>query len=118
MYSALLWEHYEEPHNLGRPKTYQRSSKKLNPVCGDSLEYFLESDDLQSVQRLSFTAQACMPVVALGSLICQWSEGKALQELAGLTEQQLLTWSGPLPPNKRHAIQLHLWALRELLSTP
>lgn len=117
MYSPGLWEHYESPHHYGRPESFQRSVKKLNPICGDTLEYYLQVDDSGGA-RLSFTAQACPPVIGLASMICQWCEGRAWHELGSLTEQQLLSWAGPLPPNKRHAIQLNVWALRELLSTP
>lgn len=114
MYSELLWEHYHSPFNNHRSAQAQLSARRVNPVCPDVVEFFLTLKD-DRVEELSFVAEACPPVVAAASLLCQWAGGRTLQELAQLTEGELAGWLGPLPPNKRHAVQLVFLALQALL---
>jgi len=73
----------------------------------------LRTDD--RIEQLHFVAKACAPVVALASMLCEWSTGREQGQLARLRETDFRSWIGPLPPNKGHAIQLHLWAIRELV---
>lgn len=88
----------------------------MNPVCPDVIEIFVTLADQARVEQMNFVAQACPPVIAVASLLCEWSAGRSLQELAALTQEDLSRWVGPLPPNKRHAVQLTFLALQELLS--
>lgn len=116
MYSELLWEHFHSPFNNHRCERAHRSARKVNPICPDVVELFLTLQD-DRVSELSFTAEACPPTVAAASLLCQWAGGRSLQELAQLTEAELAGWLGPLPPNKRHAVQLTFLALQGLLES-
>lgn len=115
VYSELLWEHYHNPHHRERPQQFQCSARKVNPICPDIVELFLQTT-LNGQVELYFVAEACLPAIAAASLLCQWSAGRSLEELSAVTEQTLWQWVGPLPPNKRHAVQLTFLALQELLS--
>jgi NifU-like protein involved in Fe-S cluster formation len=115
VYSELLWEHYQSPCNNFRLEDFQHWGRRVNPICPDVVELFATSTGSQIIQEMTFVAEACPPVIATASMLCQWAAGKTLQQLAQLTEQDLAQWVGPLPPNKRHAVQLTFLALQELL---
>ena len=87
-------------------------------MCPDVIELFVQLEADGRLSELSFTAEACPPAIAVASLLCRWAQGKKVSELAQLTQQDLADWVGPLPPNKRHAVQLVYLALRELLVQP
>ena len=88
----------------------------MNPVCPDVVELFVTLADQDRVEQMNFVAQACPPVIAVASLLCEWSAGRSLQELSALTQEDLSRCVRPLQPNKRHAVQLTFLALQELLS--
>ena len=118
MYSEQLWEHYREPRNNSKPTHYESSARKVNPICPDIVELFVQLDEGRRISELSFVAEACPPVIAAASLLCGLAQGREVRELAQLTEQDLADWIGQLPPNKRHAVQLVYLALRDLLADP
>ena len=115
MYSELLWEHYQSPCNRHRQESFDRSARKVNPVCPDIVEFFLRLEGQDRVAEMSFVSEACPPVVALASLLCEWATGRQVEQLRQVNEADLVAWIGPLPPNKRHAVQLTLLALEELV---
>lgn len=114
LYSETLWKHYHEPEFCERPTHFDRTARKDNPVCGDRLEFFLKLGPDLHILQMRFMATGCPPVMALADLICKWSEGRTLAHLSTLNESTLSQWVGPLPPNKRHAILLNLWAIQAL----
>lgn len=116
MYSDVLWAHYQDPYNNQKPPHYEGSARRVNPVCPDVVELYAQLDAEPSrIAELYFVAEACAPVMALGSLLCGWAQGKTTDQLARLTQQDLADWIGPLPPNKRHAVGLVHMALQDLL---
>lgn len=118
MYSEVLWEHYQSPCNNYKPTQYEGSARKVNPICPDILELFAQLGGDGRITELYFVAEACPPVMAVASLLCGWAQGREVLDLAQLTQQDLADWIGPLPPNKRHALQLVYLALQELLAVP
>lgn len=116
LYSDVLWEHYQDPRNNGKPTHYEGSARKVNPICPDVVELFAQlQPEHPRMTELYFVAEACPPVIAVASLLCGWAQGREIRELAQLTQQDLADWIGPLPPNKRHAVGLVHLALQELL---
>jgi len=118
VYSEILWDHYHSPCNNHKPTQFEGSVRKVNPICPDILELFLQVQSNGRITELFFAAEACPPVVAVASLLCGWAQGREVPDLAQLTQQDLADWLGPLPPNKRHAVQLVHLALHELLAVP
>lgn len=116
MYAPVLRAHASDPKNRGPLQTANAWGEARYAPCGDvfKLSLRLEEDRLAEVH---FEAQACGPVVALGSL--------ATEKLRGLTTKEALSFdsfywdqaAGGLPPAKRHAILLLLEALHDALGT-
>ena len=115
-YSPLLWEHYQTPYHRERPELFLASARRINPVCPDALEFFLQLTPQGQVEGLYFWAEACAPTVATASLICQWSEGRPLQELSQLDLDWCMRQLGALPRHKTHAIHLVCDCLKEVLN--
>lgn len=115
MYSDVLWEHYQDPINNHKPALYDGTARSINPICPDVLELFAQLQPAEpKVTELYFVAEACPPVIGLASMLCQWAQGRPVQDLIQLTQQDLADWVGHLPPNKRHAVGLVHRALQDL----
>jgi len=116
VYSELIWEHFQSPINRIRPEKFDRSVRKVNPICPDVLEFFLQqTHDGSQVEHLCFQAEACAPVVACASVLCERAHGMPVERLAQISIHDLQSWMGPLPPNKQHALALVVDALKDLL---
>lgn len=114
MYAPILRAHAGDPKNRGALQDANAWGEARYPPCGDVFKLSLRLEEGRVVAA-HFEAQACGPVVALGSL--------ATEGLRGLTVEEILSrdsfyWdkaAGGLPPAKRHAILLLLEALHQAL---
>ncbi|MBS1725064.1 MAG: iron-sulfur cluster assembly scaffold protein [Armatimonadetes bacterium] len=116
MYAPVLRAHASDPKNRGPLETANAWGEARYPPCGDlfKLSLRLEGNRLAEVR---FEAQACGPVVALGSLATEKLRGMTIQEALGFDCFDWDRAAGGLPPAKRHAILLLLEALQEALGT-
>jgi NifU-like protein involved in Fe-S cluster formation len=58
------------------------------------------------VAAAKFRAQGCPPAIACSSLLTELVIGKTLEDLRGITAEQIAEAIGGLPPATRHASQL------------
>ena len=117
MYSDALMQAFTSARHSGSAQQANRQSRKENPVCGDILHLTarLRGDVLEEVR---FQAQGCPPVIAAGSVVCQWLEGRNLAEASLLNEALVEEMLGGVPTNKRHALSLATLAAQEICSIP
>lgn len=110
-------EAFSSSRHSGSAHEANRQSRKENPVCGDILHLSarLRGDVLEEVR---FQAQGCPPVIAAGSVVCEWLEGRNLREAARLDEALVEKLLGGVPTNKRHALSLATLAVQEICSIP
>ena len=114
MYAPVLRAHASAPKNRGPLEDANAWGESRYPPCGDVFKLSLRLED-GHIAVAHFEAQACGPVIALGSL--------ATETLRGLTTAEAIRhdsfyWdkaAGGLPPAKRHAILLLLDALHQAL---
>ncbi len=107
--------HAINPKNRGPLAEANAHGKSAYPICGDhfQLHLRLEGDLIQSA---AFQAQACGPVVAMGSVGTELLKGLRVDQALKLNAFQLDEALGGLPPAKRHAILLFLDSLHQALA--
>ena len=114
MYSAVVREHATNPKNRHSLPSPSGEGLSFFPSCGDEFKLFLHVED-DRIEKATFEAKACGPVIAMGSLGTELLVGKAVGEARKLSAFSLDEQLGGLPPAKRHAILLFLDALHQAL---
>ncbi len=114
MYSETLLDHFDNPRYVGPLEHYQGYARRTNPVCGDTLELWAENRDHL---RLAFRASGCVPVLAVGSLLAEYCNGRSLEEVRRIDRTLLQELVGPLPRSKKHAVSLAVRTLEEALKS-
>lgn len=79
IYSNLLLEHYHNPRNYGslpQPDSYQ---KGINPLCGDTIEIFLNLHQ-QTIHQIQFLSQGCSICRASASMMTEQVIGQSISK--------------------------------------
>ena len=116
MYSELLWKHIRSPQNRGPLPEAQAEGTSRYAKCGDLFLLQLSFEDGR-IHQARFQAQACGPVVAMGSVGTQMLIGLTPDEALKLSAFTLDREVGGLPGPKRHAILMFLDCLHQAVTT-
>jgi nitrogen fixation NifU-like protein len=114
MYSAVVLEHCEHPRNSGDLSDATHTVNVTNPVCGDDLRLAVRIEDGR-VAAARFRTRGCKAAVASASLLTELIIGKTIEEIRGITAEQISEALGGLPTATRHGSQLAEDALDEIL---
>jgi NifU-like protein involved in Fe-S cluster formation len=117
MYSTTIQQHATRPANRGELPNANAHGQSNYLKCGDHFQLHLRLEgDL--ITEAAFQAQACAPVIAMGSVGTQLLKGLTAEQALKLSAFQLDDVLGGLPPAKRHAILLFLDALHQAITHP
>lgn len=114
MYSSTAWRHATQPQHRYEMSDADAVGHSKYPPCGDSFSLYLKLAD-QVIQKASFQAKSCGPVVAMGSLGCGLLTGLPVADASRLSAFELDAKLGGLPISKRHAILMFMDALQNAL---
>ncbi|MFL5734412.1 MAG: Fe-S cluster assembly sulfur transfer protein SufU [Chloroflexia bacterium] len=89
VYKEEILDHYKNPRNFGTLEDADIRVDANNPLCGDRLHMDLKVKD-GVVQDVAFTGRGCAISQASASMLTEDLVGKPLEELAGLTRQDIL----------------------------
>jgi len=114
MYSAAVLEHSEHPRNVGDLPNATNTVNVSNPVCGDELRLAVRIENGR-IAAARFRTRGCKAAVASASLLTEIIVGKSIEEIRGITAEQISQALGGLPAATRHGSQLAEDALDEIL---
>ena len=114
MYSAVVLEHSEHPRNVGDLPDATNTVNVSNPVCGDELRLAVRIENGR-IAAARFRTRGCKAAVASASLLTELIVGKSIEEIRGITAEQISQALGGLPAATRHVSQLAEDALDEIL---
>lgn len=84
-----------------------------DPSCGDQVHIEIALDSTGRVEQVAFEGEGCMISMASTSLFTEYIKGRLLEELAALTEEEVLTLlDAPVGPSRRRCALTPLVALR------
>lgn len=104
-YSELVWEHFQNPRNVGFIEDADGVGKAGNPICGDLMEMFIKVEDTRIVD-IKFRTFGCGAAIATSSIATEMVKGKTLEEAEELTKEAVAEALGGLPPIKMHCSNL------------
>ncbi|AWH95521.1 Fe-S cluster assembly sulfur transfer protein SufU [Dietzia psychralcaliphila] len=81
MYQEVILDHYRRPHHSGLREPFGAEVHHVNPTCGDELTLRLRlSDDLSTVEDVSYDAQGCSISQASTSMMADLIVGRTVSE--------------------------------------
>lgn len=86
-------QHYRQPSNYGSLENPDLHCEGINTLCGDWLTIDMQVRD-QRVVAIRFQGKGCALSQAGASILSEMIEGMALQEVAALDKDDLLTALG------------------------
>jgi nitrogen fixation NifU-like protein len=114
MYSAVVLDHSEHPRNVGDLPNATNTVDVTNPICGDELRLAVRIENGR-IAAARFRTRGCKAAVASASLLTELMVGKTIEEIRGITAEQISQALGGLPAATRHGSQLAEDALDEIL---
>lgn len=96
--------HAKKPYNMGKLDDFNGHAKITGP-CGDTMEFWLKVQD-DRVKRVSFITDGCNPSIASGSMTTFLAEGKLLEEVKSINQQDVLKALEGLPEDHEHCALL------------
>jgi len=120
MYTERLLDHYRHPRNRGHLDADGAASgsgrfvaaQEYNPLCGDrvTIEARLEGDRVAEVR---FDGRGCALCLAAASILTETVQGRTLEELAGLSQEEFLAeLQSPIRPARQKCALLPWRAFR------
>ena len=121
MYTDKVIEHFREPHNRGKLEDYSAIGKVGNIVCGDVMWLYIKVDqDAEGrdiITDISWETFGCTAAIATSSMVSDLAKGKTVQEAIAVTNKDVASELGGLPPVKMHCSALAADALNEAIYT-
>jgi len=119
MYTDKVIEHFREPHNRGKLEAYSAIGKVGNIVCGDVMWLYIKVDQDENnrdiITDISWETFGCTAAIATSSMVSDLAKGKTVEEAIALTNQDVASELGGLPPIKMHCSALAADALNEAI---
>ena len=114
-YNPLVMDHFTHPRNMGWMDDPDGVGEATNPVCGDTLRLFIKVADNRIVD-VKFLTFGCGAAIASSSITTEMIKGKTIDEVLGLSDQDVVDALGGLPPTKLHCSILAEKALNAAVS--
>ena len=115
IYSEMILDHYQSPHNYGVVENATAKVKVNNPLCGDKIEMTAKLKDGQ-IEEIKFHGEGCAISKAASSMLTDYAKGKNKDQLQKLDKDFIIKMLGiELGVNRIKCALLPLEALKKLL---
>ena len=113
-YSAIVLDHVKNPRNVGELPAANAKARVRSSEDGDVLQLHMQIDR-NVVTEARFKVFGCGAAIATGSILTELLIGKSVEELPGITNEQISSLMGGLPSHKIHCSVLAEQAIRSAL---
>lgn len=110
-YSEKVMEHFLNPRNVGEMEDADGIGEVGNPRCGDIMKMFIKVQD-KKIKDIKFLTFGCGAAVATSSMMTEMVKEKSIDEALKITNTQIASSLGGLPPIKMHCSNLAEQALK------
>ena len=94
LYRELIIERYKNPQFRGTLEPHDISYEDENPLCGDQIRIDLRVDENDHIQEARFDGHGCAISQASADLLLESIQGKSLEEVRGLSKDDVLDLLG------------------------
>ncbi len=113
-YTKAVFDHFQNPRNMGEMKDADGVGTVGNPSCGDVLKVMLRVDK-DTIKDVKFQTFGCAAAIASSSMMTTLVKGKSLDEARKITNKDVAAALGQLPPIKVHCSNLAADALQKAI---
>lgn len=113
-YSKKVIKLFQNPKNMGEMKNPDAVGEVGNPNCGDIMRIYIKVKD-KKIKDIKFQTMGCIAAIATSSMITELAKGKTLEEAKKITNKDVASSLGDLPPIKMHCSNLAADALRKAI---
>jgi nitrogen fixation protein NifU and related proteins len=110
-YTETVWEHFNNPRNIGVIEDANIVVRAGDPSCGDGLLIFLKIADDRIIDY-KYKIYGCGAAIATSSIASELAMGKTLDEVLAISPATIADALGGLPHDKMHCSNLASSALR------
>ena len=107
----IVRDHAENPRNYGMIEKADGHARIKGP-CGDTMEFWLRVQE-DKLGRVSFITDGCGSSLACGSMTATLAEGRSIEEVLALGQEEILGALGGLPDEFEHCALLAVNTLHE-----
>lgn len=116
LYKQNIIDHYKAPRNQKRLEKFTHHSEKANRSCGDEIEVWLDMDANGVLVDIGYEIRGCAISVAGISMLSEKLMGKTIEEIDGISEEEIDKMLGITPGGAREKCAvLGLGAIRKAL---
>jgi nitrogen fixation NifU-like protein len=94
LYREIIIDRYKNPLYRGTLDPHDISFEDDNPLCGDHIRIDLRLDENGKVSEATFDGHGCAISQATADLLVESVQGKSLDEIKGITRDDLLEMLG------------------------
>lgn len=80
LYQEVILDHGKHPRNLRHPPAANREARGYNPLCGDQVVIYLETDAEGRIADVAFEGKGCAISMASASMMTEVLRGKTEAE--------------------------------------
>lgn len=102
MYSKTVIDRFQNPRNAGGMHGANAIGEVGNAACGDIMKIYLKINDDGVIENAKFKTFGCCAAIASTDMACDLIKGKTIEEALQVTNKQVLSLLGELPPHKIH----------------
>jgi nitrogen fixation NifU-like protein len=114
-YSSIVLDHFNNPRNAGELESPDGVGVRSNPVCGDTMQLMIRVEG-DRIAEARWKTVGCPAAIATSSIATEMIAGRSLDDVLGLTREQIAEAAGGLPKSKLHCSVLAADALRAAIA--
>ncbi len=100
LYQQLILDHNKNPRNFRIIDPADKEAVGNNPLCGDKLVVYVNVNEDQIVEDVSFIGEGCAISKASASMMTTFAKGKHIDEVNHIFQQFHDLTTGKLDPEK------------------
>lgn len=114
-YTPAVMDHFMNPRNVGEVESADGVGEVGNASCGDIMRvsFKLNGDIIEDIKFKTF---GCAAAIATSSVLTEMVKGKTLEEARIISNKDVASALGGLPPIKMHCSNLAATALKAAIA--
>lgn len=114
MYRENILDHYKHPRNFGELKTAHHHARVVNPLCGDEIDFYLETGKDGKISKAQFSGRGCTISMAAGSMLTEQLIGQKFDDVVAMQPKDMTVLLGvPVNPARLKCATLALEAAQQ-----
>ena len=93
IYHEMIVDYSRNPVNYGEIENHDVTFHDSNPLCGDSIDIDMKSDD-NKVTDIKFHGKGCAICMACSSVLTEITKGKSLEDARNIEKNDVLSELG------------------------